>query len=102
MALRDEMQAELKLAMKARDTARMTVLRTTLSAVANAEAVDVSTVARGTTEVARRELTEDDVRAVVASEHADLTAAAEERRSLGADAADLDAQASVLARLLAR
>src|SRR5262245_19012865 len=80
--VRARMQADLKEAMKDRDSARVTVLRSTLGALANAEAVDAPTgpisltAAAGTTEVARRELTHDDVRDVIERERAELLAAA--------------------------
>ena len=98
------MQADLKDAMKARDSLRVAVLRATLGALANAEAVEplagpISlTAAAGTTEVARRELSDGDVRAIVERERTELLAAADERESLGLpdDAADLRAQAEVL------
>jgi uncharacterized protein YqeY len=98
------MQADLKQAMKDRDSSRVTVLRATLGALANAEAVDAPTgpisltAAAGTTEVARRELTEEDVRAVIERERAELLAAADERASLGLpeDADELRAQAAAL------
>ena len=59
------MQADLTAAMKARDSSQVAVLRATLGALANAEAVAAPsgpvslTAAAGTTEVARRELTDD-------------------------------------------
>jgi uncharacterized protein len=102
--IRIQMQADLKEAMKARDSSRVAVLRTTLGALANAEAVEplsgpISlTAAAGTTEVARRELSEDEVRAVIERERAELLAAAAEREALGLpeDAGGLRARAEVL------
>ena len=98
------MQADLKQAMKDRDSSRVTVLRATLGALANAEAVNAPTgpisltAAAGTTEVARRELTEDDVRLVIERERDELLAAAEERAALGLpdDAEELRGKADVL------
>lgn len=102
--LRARLQADLTDAMKARDKPRTAVLRSTLAALANAEAVDPgqqSSLPRafGTTEVARRELTPEDERAIVERERAELTSAAAELRQHGrpAAAAELDAQAAVLA-----
>ncbi len=98
------MQADLKQAMKDRDSSRVTVLRATLGALANAEAVEAPTgpisltAAAGTTEVARRELTDEDVRAVIERERDELLAAAEEREVLGlsGDAQALRCQAEML------
>ena len=102
------MQADLKRAMKDRDSSRTTVLRATLGAVANAEAVEAPTgpisltAAAGTTEVARRELTDEDVRAVIERERDELLAAADERATLGLpdDAEELRWQADALGSYL--
>ena len=80
------------------------MLRATLAAIANAEAVEpldgpVSLTARvGTTEVAGRDLSDDDVRSIIDREQTDLLAAADEREALGRpdDATQLHAQAEVL------
>ena len=76
--MREQIRADLLAAMKAKDETRLKVLRATLAALGNAEAVDPSTVPAGQTEVARRELTDDDVRHVIVSEQAELEAAAAE------------------------
>lgn len=94
----------------------MTALRSALAAVENAESVpvdrpvDTSTgeiagaveFGSGEGEVARRELSEDDVRAIVEGERGNRTAAAQEYQDLGRpdDAARLRAEADVLARYL--
>lgn len=100
--IRDRLQAALTESLRSRDALRTSVLRTTLSAIANAEAVDVPP---GTTEteVTRRELTEIDVRAVVTAERGELEAAAAELRMHDrADAAAvLEEKAAVLADALA-
>ncbi len=98
------MQADLSAAMKARDPSRVAVLRATLAALANAEAVEAPggpislTAAAGTTEVARRELTDADMRAVIERERDELLAAADEREALGLpdDADELRGQAVAL------
>ncbi|HEX2850275.1 MAG TPA: hypothetical protein VHN98_06970 [Acidimicrobiales bacterium] len=106
-SVRERLQAGLPAALKARDAVAVSVLRTTLAAIANAEAVDddASAPARGAfaNEVARRALTEDDVREIVAWEHTAIQAAAAERRRLGraADAEDLEHQAEILGDYLA-
>ena len=88
--------------MQARDASATSVLRTTLSAIANAEAVEVPPGTTAT-ELPRRELTEQDIHAIVRGEHDDLTTTAIELRSHGRDddAAELDAKASVLRSVLA-
>ncbi len=104
------MQADLKEAMKARDSSRVAVLRATLGALANAEAVEPPrgpislAAAAGTTEVARRELSAAEVRSIIEREQAELLAAADEREALGRpdDAADLRAQASLIDAYLDR
>jgi len=106
--VRAQIQADLKQAMKDRDSSRTAVLRATLGALANAEAVDAPTgpisltAPAGTTEVARRELTDADVRAVIERERAELLTAAEERAALGLpkDAGDLLRQADALGSYL--
>ena len=98
------MQDDLKQAMKARDSSRVAVLRATLGALANAEAVEPLTgpisltAAAGTTEVARRELSDAEVRSIIDCERAELLVAADEREALGLsdDAAELRAQAEAL------
>jgi hypothetical protein len=101
--IRDRMQADLAAAMRARDARRTSVLRTTLSAVANAEAIEVP-AGTTATEVPRRELTEDDIRLVVEGERADLEAVAAQLRDRGMhdEADDLAAKAEVLGAYLAQ
>ena len=100
-AVRERMQIDLKDAMRSRDALRVDVLRRALSLIGNAEAVDAA-AHPGQTEVARRELTADDVRRVLADEHADLLQNADLVRTHGADAeADvLVARAEILAAYL--
>jgi uncharacterized protein YqeY len=100
--LRDRLQSSLKAAMHARDSLAASVLRTTLSAIANAEAVEVP-AGTTATELPRRHLTEDDIRTIVRGERDDLTTTATELRAHGRDddAAELDAKAAVLRSLLA-
>jgi uncharacterized protein YqeY len=100
---RAQLQADLTAAVKARDSVRIAALRVALGAIANAEAVAsdgrVSLIApAGSTEVARRDLGENDVRLIVEREHAELIGAADERDGLGLpdDAEELRAQAAVL------
>jgi uncharacterized protein YqeY len=100
---RAQVQADLTVAVKARDSVRIAALRVTLGAIANAEAVASDgrvslTAPAGSTEVARREISDDDVREVIRRERAELLGAADERDGLGrpSDAAGLRAQAAVL------
>ncbi|WP_030607350.1 GatB/YqeY domain-containing protein [Streptomyces achromogenes] len=100
--------------MRARDKAAVSALRATLAALDNAEAVPVSEAAlrgvaleqspvgAGTTEAARRELSEREVIDVVRAEAGErLDAAAQLTASAHADrAARLRAEADVLLRLL--
>jgi hypothetical protein len=104
--LRAALQHDLGVAMRGRDASRVAVLRTTLAAIGNAEAVDASgpSVRTGLLgDVARRELTECDVRDIVATERDELLVAADEMRSLGQQAAasDCEQRAAVLEALLA-
>ncbi|MEV4744377.1 hypothetical protein [Streptomyces sp. NPDC049555] len=84
--------------MRARDKVAVTALRATLAALDNAEAVPLEEAGSGSTEVARRELSERKVVDVVRAEAAErlqtaaqLTALAYEER-----AARLRAEAAVL------
>ena len=106
--IRDRMQEDLRVAMKAGDRVRVGVLRATLGAIANAEAVPSE--ARPNipgrneiTEVARRELRETDVVAVVQREVAELQADAHLHRERANEEplADLDARIAILTAYLA-
>jgi len=118
-ALQRRLTASLRDAMRARDSVAVAVLRSVLGEVGNAEAVPVdersvprvpvdgsliagSVSGAGAGDVARRELTDDDVAAIVRAEAADRRRSAEEYRSFGrdAEATSLDAEASVLDALL--
>lgn len=89
--LRDALRTHLVRSMKSRDREAVSVLRVTLAAIDNAEAVEVDAVApagaleesprAGAAELPRRQLTEAEVRTVVESELA-------ERRAAAASAAD--------------
>lgn len=104
------MRADLTAAMRARDRGRTAVLRSALGAVANAEAVPVphpvagdgpvagAVTGVGATEAPRRELTAEDVVAVVRAERDERLAAAGQLDGAGAGAAaeELRAAAAVL------
>jgi uncharacterized protein len=105
--LRQRLHAELPAAMRARDRTRVAVLRSTLAAIANAEAFDnghtqprVGTYAN---EAPRHHLDEGDVRHIVAVERGRLRALADEMAAIGQpdEAASLAAQAGVLDEHLA-
>jgi uncharacterized protein YqeY len=111
--LRDRLRAALPAALKARDRATAATLRATLAAIDNAEAVDAGSAARagaieasavgiGVAEVARRDLTEADVAAIVEAEIAERRHAAQVYETSGhADKADeLRAAATTLAGFL--
>jgi len=76
LALPDRLRADLLRARRERDDAWVSVIRTTLAAIANAEAPPLDTVAAGDTygqlvEHPRLVLTDDDRRAIVRAEIAD-------------------------------
>lgn len=115
--LRALLQSSLLPAMRVGDKDTVAVVRAALAAIANAEAVPVdhtlpltdgpvagAAVGVGATEAPRRELTEDEVRAVVERERLERVHAAEESEAggLGEYAARLRTQAAVLAFLLER
>jgi uncharacterized protein len=66
--MRTALRRDLMAAMKIRDTAHVAALRTAIAAIDNAESVDTAGVTA--TEVQRRQLSADQVRAVLA-EHID-------------------------------
>ncbi|WP_392543937.1 hypothetical protein [Oryzobacter telluris] len=112
--MREQLSAALPTAMKARDRVAVAALRSALAAIANAEAVPVDSMPRagaveaaaigaGAADAPRRELTEDDVRAIVATEVDDRVSAAAEMDGHGRteDAARLIDEADVLRRVLA-
>jgi uncharacterized protein YqeY len=99
--VRDQIQTDLSAALRAKDMLRVKVLRAALAAIANAEAVDPATAPAGATEVARRDLTEDDVRAVLVCERDELRSAADDLREHGRDDSHLQEQLRVLDTYLA-
>lgn len=107
-SLQQQMRADLPAAIRARDAVLVSVLRTALAAVANAEAVPaaggVTPAAFGSTEVPRRQLSEAEVRAIVVREQEDLRATADElhRRGRPTEATQLAAKADLLDGYLLR
>ena len=107
--IRARLQGDLATAMKARDRDRVAVLRSTLAAIANGEAVEAVTpgskVSKGlySAEAERRVLTEDDVREIVERERAELLHAAGELHDHGEPgrAGELTARAAILDGYLA-
>jgi uncharacterized protein YqeY len=102
--------------MKDRDRVATAALRSALAAIDNAEAVDLSAAPRaqpgrivggvaglGAGEVARRAITDDDVRAIVADAIAEREVAAAQYETLRrqGDAERLRVEAAVLGALLA-
>jgi uncharacterized protein YqeY len=81
--MRERLRADLLAAMKAKDETRVKVLRAAMAALGNAEAVDPRSAPKGATEVARKELTDADVRDVIVAEQAELDAAAADLRANG-------------------
>ncbi|WP_264014833.1 GatB/YqeY domain-containing protein [[Mycobacterium] manitobense] len=64
-AMRTHLRRALAAALRAKDTEVVSALRTAIAAIDDAEAVDPAAYDAGTTEVARRSLSSDDVRAVL-------------------------------------
>ena len=87
MTLREQMRADLRTAMKARDTATVTALRTLLAALDNAEAVPLDEAAQPsigqTNDVPRRTLNEGEMRAVLQREAAERRKTIEQYERLG-------------------
>ena len=118
MDLPSRLRTDLSAAMRERDRDTARVLRTVLSAIANAEAqpaadgeplslqgdgpIAGASAGLGSADVTRRELTADDLRAVVQSERDECLASAAELSARGADEASaaLRADAAVLERYL--
>ena len=96
--LRCRLEADLQGALRSGDAVRLSVLRTTLSALANAEAVDAALFDPGVTEVPRRELGDEDIRAIVERERDELRTSADRMRRVGATdrVRELVAQARLL------
>jgi uncharacterized protein YqeY len=116
--LRADLAAALKDAIRGRDTVAASALRTTLSAIANAEAVATSTQPKaavgsphfagafaglGAGEVARRQLSAADVRAIVLAEIAEREHAAAEyaANGLSSQAERLHTEADILNAVIA-
>jgi uncharacterized protein YqeY len=101
-ALRQRLQSDLTVAAKARDRVTVSVLRTTLTLLANAEAVDASgsqpEIGLYANEAARRTLSDEEARRLVGAERDELRALAAEMRALDqiAEADRLAAQVAVL------
>ncbi|MBG0565777.1 hypothetical protein [Actinoplanes aureus] len=108
--LRDRLQAALPAAMKARDKAAVSALRSALAAIENAAAVapqdsplGLAATGLGVTEVARREQDEAEIERIVRTEIDERLTAAEEydRLSQADQATRLRAEAHALETRLA-
>jgi uncharacterized protein len=109
---RDDLGRRLLAARKARDAVRVSALRTAMSAIDNAEtpdgpvpsagAIAESAAGVGSAEVARRLLSDSDVRALLRAEVDERLAAAKESADGGRTdrAADLRAEADVITEVL--
>jgi uncharacterized protein YqeY len=85
-SLAETMRADLAQALRERDMTRVKVLRTTLAAIGNAEAVEgVSSVEGvvGYGDVSRRSLTDEDIVGIVAGEVEEWESALAEYSSIG-------------------
>jgi uncharacterized protein len=106
-ALQRRLKGDLGAALKAGDAPLVTVLRTLMGAVANAEAVPLDPAqpkeVQGWAEVPRRRLTAEDLSSILHREAADLRAAADEyeRRGSPGEAARLQRSAQFVDRYLA-
>ena len=113
--LRSRLRVALAAAMKARDAAALAALRSALSAIDNAEAIDPPSASRATSsviagavtghgagEIARRDLSETRIAEIVRAEVADRQAAAAEygRLGRGDHATRLRAEAAALSAIL--
>lgn len=103
------MQTDLSAAIRGRDVVQVKAIRTALSAISNAEAVDATSAASvscpppaGSTEVHRRHLSDTAIAMILLDEIEELNRSADEFRALGQVAAadGLAAQAAILARYL--
>lgn len=87
VSIREQLKEGLKVAMKARQPHVVKVLRTTLSAIDNAEAValtaDMGPVVGRLNEVPRKELSEKEIRQIVQTEADTLLVSINEYKSLG-------------------
>ncbi|MBW4716763.1 GatB/YqeY domain-containing protein [Saccharothrix obliqua] len=107
--MRTDLRRELTRAIKGKDRIAVSALRSALAAIENSEAVPddspaSGSVGVGSTEVERRQLTDEDVHAIVTAEvRQRITAAEEYDRLARADVAErLRAEADVLRRHLER
>jgi uncharacterized protein YqeY len=114
-SLRDRMRGALTAAMKDRNVLAVSVLRTSLGAIDNAESVGVprlsgvgegpiagAVTGLGAGEATRRNLSEDQIRAIVLAEVSDRKSAATHYQELSQheDAARLRAEITILRALL--
>jgi uncharacterized protein YqeY len=103
-ALRQQLNGDLILAMKAKDTIAICALRSVLSALDNASAVPASTVAAPVFgrngDVPRRDLSDIDCQSIISAEVRARALAAEEYTRLGREdaAARLRAEQAVIER----
>jgi uncharacterized protein YqeY len=104
--LKERLRTDLVSAMKERDQTRVSVLRTTLAAIENSEAVDAAgsrpRVGAFSNEASRRQLNDEEMRRILADERDALREAETEMRRLGDSARsdNLCARAALLDRYL--
>ena len=107
--IREQMKVDLRQAMKARDTERVTTLRSVLGAIDNAEAVPITAVSASvepvvgkSNDVPRKLLSTEDIRQIVAHEIAERQHAGQTYAALGqsAEAERLQTAAALLATYL--
>lgn len=106
--LRRQLSADLRAAMKAKDTIAVAALRSVLSALDNASAVPMENVAASAfgrnDDVPRRDLSDTDCQNIIRAEISARAVAAEEYVRLGRDdeAARLRAEQAIVERYAAR
>jgi len=89
MSATDSLKADLVTAMRERDRVRVSTIRSLISAIDNAGAVDIEKQGSDYPktglghDVDRRQVTEDDVTRIIVVERDDLVAARDEYRELG-------------------
>jgi uncharacterized protein YqeY len=98
LTLPDRLRTDLLRARRQRDDAAVSVIRTTLAAIANAEAPDLATVDRRVAEQPRLVLSAEDLQAIVHAEIADREDTIERFEQGGgrAEADDLRRQLDIL------
>lgn len=92
-------QADMRQAMKDRDTAKLSILRSLSARISNAEAVPASSTSNagvGSTEATRRQLTLDDIQHIITAELHEIETTLDAVDETSAYAADLRQKAAII------